>query len=188
VLGTGSLVGVAFSLYLVNHYPLLLIALSPLGRHLVLVAPIVDPFAFVLVGALRRMLFYLASFHLGRALGPLGVPWIEARAARFGRFVRWMQGLFDRASHLVVLGMAGPTVSMLAGASGMRARVFLPLAGIGLILRMLIILGIAEWLREYLEAALVWIDEYWIPGTVVTVALVAFYRWRRRAPVSMMED
>ncbi len=78
VLGTGSMVGVAFSLYLVNHHPLLLVALSPLGRHLLLVAPIVDPLAFVTVTVGRRMLFYLTSFHLGRALGPLGIPWIEA--------------------------------------------------------------------------------------------------------------
>ncbi len=36
-LSTCAMIGVAFSLYLVNHQPLLLIALSPLGRHLVLV-------------------------------------------------------------------------------------------------------------------------------------------------------
>ena len=55
VLGSGSMLGVAFSLYLVNHYPLLLIGLSPLGRHLFLVAPIVHPVAFVGVAVGRRM-------------------------------------------------------------------------------------------------------------------------------------
>jgi membrane protein DedA with SNARE-associated domain len=188
VLGTGSMAGVASSLYLVNHYPLLLIALSPLGRHMILVAPIVDPFAFVAVLVGRRLLFYLASFHLGRALGPLGIPWIEARAARFGRFVRWMERLFARASHAVVLGMAGPTVSVLAGISGMRATVFVPLATLSLVVRALLVLGFAAWIREYIEVALAWIDEYWIPGTVVMVALVAVYRWRRRAPSRVMED
>ncbi len=188
VLGTGSMLGVAFSLYLANHHPLLLIGLSPLGRHLVLVAPVVDPLAFLAVAVGRRMLFYLASFHLGRALGPRGIPWIEARAARFGRFVRWMERLFSRASHAVVLLMAGPTVSALAGISGMRAGVFVPLATLGLVLRALLVLGFAAWIREYIEVALAWIDEYWIPGTVVMVTLVALYRWRRRAPSSVMED
>lgn len=188
VLGTGSMVGVAFSLYLVNHHPLLLVALSPLGRHLLLVAPIVDPLAFVAVAVGRRMLFYLASFHLGRALGPLGIPWIEARAARFGRLVRWMERLFSRASHAVVLLMAGPMVSALAGISGMRAGVFVPLATLSLVLRALLVLGFAAWIREYIEVVLAWIDEYWIPGTVVMVTLVALYRWRRRAPSSVMED
>ncbi len=188
VLGTGSLLGVAFSLYLLNHFPLLLVALSPLGRHLVLVAPIVDPIALTAVLIARRMLFYLASFQLGRALGPFGIPWIEARAARFGRFVRWVERLFSRAPYLVVLLMTGPTVSALAGVSGMRRTVFVPLATLSLVLRMLLVLAFAEWMREYLEIALAWIDQYWIPGTIVMVLLVAVYRWRRRTPLAAFED
>jgi membrane protein DedA with SNARE-associated domain len=188
VLGTGSMLGVAFSLYLVNHHPLLLIAISPLGRHLILVAPIVDPGAFLAVVVGRRLLFYLASFHLGRALGPLGIPWIEARAARFGRFVRWMERLFAKAPHAVVLLMSGPTVSILAGISGMRAAAFVPLATLSLVLRALLVLGLAAWIQEYIEIALVWIDEYWVPGTVLMVALVGVYRWRRRDPSPVIED
>lgn len=188
VLGSGSLIGVAFSLYLVNHFPLLLIAISPLGRHLVLVAPSVHPVAFLLVGVGRRMLFYLASFHLGRALGPIGIPWIEARAARFGKFVRWLERLFSRAPRLVVLCMTGPTVSALAGASGMRTAPYVALASAGLTARMLLVLGFAEWMREPLEALLLWIDAYWVPGTIVMVAGVAIYRWRRRTPIAAMED
>ncbi len=188
VLGSGSLIGVAFSLYLVNHQPLLLIALSPLGRHLVLVAPLVDPVAFVAVAVGRRMLFYLASFYLGRALGPLGIPWIEARAASFGAFVRWLEQLFSRAPRLVVLLLTGPTVSALAGISGMRTAVFLSYATPGLVARMLLVLGFAEWVRAYIEVVLAWIDEYWIPGTLVMIALVGLYRWRRRVPSRVMED
>jgi len=187
-LGSASMVGVASSLYLVNHHPLLLIALSPIGRHLVLVAPIVDPLAFVMVAVLRRMAFYTASFRLGRALGPAGIPWIEARAARFAIFVRWLERLFSRASHLVVLVMAGPTVSALAGVSGMRTIVFAALASTGLVLRMLLILGFAEWVREYIEAILAWIDAHWLPGTAVMLALVLLYRWRRRRPSIVVED
>ena len=56
LLSSASLAGVASWLYLVNHAPLLLIALSPIGRHLILVAPIVDPVSFVFVGVGRRPL------------------------------------------------------------------------------------------------------------------------------------
>jgi hypothetical protein len=181
VLGIGSMVGVAFSLYLVNHYPLLLIALSPLGRHLVLVAPIVDPVAFVGVALVRRMAFYLTAFYLGRALGPGGITWLEERAARFGRFVRWIEALFSRASHLVVLTMTGPTVSALAGISGMRTAFFVPLATLGLVVRLLLVLGFAELLREPIERLLSVIDEYWIPGTAVLATGVAIHQWRRIA-------
>jgi hypothetical protein len=188
VLGSGSLLGVAFSLYLVNHYPLLLVALSPLGRHVVLVAPLADPFALVAVLVGRRMAFYLASFYLGRALGPFGLGWIEARAARFARFVRWMQGLFSRAPHLVVLTMSGPTVSALAGVARMRLGAFVPLAVLSLVVRMMIMLQFASLMRVYIEAILTWVDEYWVPGTLVMVVAVALYRWKRRSPTAIMED
>jgi membrane protein DedA with SNARE-associated domain len=181
VLSTGSLIGVAFSLFLVNEYPLLLIALSPIGRHLILVAPVVAPLAFIAVAVARRMLFYQGCFHLGRALGPTGIVWLEARAARAARLVRWLERLFDRSSHTVVLLMPGPTVSGLAGISGMRARVFVPLAVLGLTFRMLIVLGLAEWLRAPIAALLALIDEYWIPGTIVLVTGIGLHQLRRRA-------
>lgn len=183
VLGSGSIFGVASSLYLVNHYPLLLIALSPIGRHMVLVAPTVDPIAFVAVGVARRMLFYAACFHLGGALGEAAVEWLEARAAWAARFVRWLERLFARASRTVVLCMPGPTVAVIAGSSGMRLPVFLALAAVGTALRMLLYVGFAEMIREPVEALLVWIDRYWIPGTAVLVVGILFYRWRFRAPV-----
>ena len=179
VLSFGSMVGAAFSLYLVNHFPLLLIALSPLGRHMLLVAPIVDPVAFVAVAVSRRMLFYTACFLLGRGLGPSGVQWLEARAARFARFVRFIEGLFSRAPHLVVLVMAGPTVSGLAGMAGIRMVPFLLLATTSLTLRMLFILGFAEMLREPIQRLLAWIDEHWVPGTLVLVLATLIYQWRR---------
>ncbi len=187
-LSTFSLAGVAFSLYLVNHHPLLLVAMSPIGRHLLLAAPTVDPFAFVAVVVARRMLFYLASFHLGRALGPAGITWIESRAVRFGRFVRWLERLFRRASHAIVFFASGPTLSALAGASGMRPRTFAALAAPGLALRAVVVLGIAASVREYIEAVLLWIDAHWVPGTIAMLAIVALYRWRRRTPSPWMED
>jgi hypothetical protein len=179
ILSLGSLAGAASSLYLVRHYPLLLIALSPLGRHLLLVAPIVDPVAFVVVAVLRRLAFYLACFQMGRGLGPSGVEWLEARAARFARFVRWIEGIFGRAPHAVVLLMAGPTVSALSGITGMRTAAFLGLAATSLLMRMLFVLGFAEILREPIQWLLLRIDEYWVPGTVLLVLGALVHQWRR---------
>lgn len=179
VLGSGSMAGVAFSLYLVNHFPLLLVALSPLGRHIVLAAPLVDPLALVLVAVARRLLFYNASYDLGRALGASGIVWLERRAAYFGRWVRWIEQLFGRAPRVVVLVTAGPTISALAGSTGMRQSVFLPLATLSLAFRMLLILGFAELLREQIEELLTLIDAYWKPGTALMIVGVLAYRWYR---------
>jgi hypothetical protein len=188
VLSTGSMIGVSFSLYLVGHYPLLLVALSPLGRHVVLAAPVTNPAALIIVTAVRRMAFYLSCFYLGRALGPAGIPWIEKRAARFAVMVRWVESLFSRAPRLVVLLMVGPTVSALAGVSGMSTRTYSSLAIASLIVRLIAIVALAEWLREYLEIALAWIDEYWLPGTVLMVAGVALYTWRRKPGAALTND
>jgi membrane protein DedA with SNARE-associated domain len=183
-----SLTGATFWLWLVNHQPLLLVAMSPIGRHLLLVAPTVDPYAFVAVVVVRRMLFYLASFHLGRALGPAGISWIEARAARFGRFVRWLERVFQRASYPIVFFFCGPTLSAVAGVSGMAARTFAALAACGLVVRATLVLAVAASVRGYIEIALAWIDDHWIPGTIVMAALVALYLARRRTPSPWMED
>ena len=188
VLGSGSLLGVAFSPYLVTHYPLLLVALSPLGRHLVLAAPVVDPVALTLVITVRRMLFYTACFFVGRAGGPSAIVWIEGQSRAFGRFVRWLETLFARASHAVVLFFVGPTVSMLAGVSRMRPRVFFGLALVGLVARVVVLIGFAELFRPAIEAILAWIERYWLPATIATVLAVAVYRWRRRQPLPLMED
>ncbi len=182
VLGAASMIGVGSSLYLLNHHPLVLIALSPLGRHLLLVAPTVDPLAFIAVAVSRRLVFYLASFQMGRALGPTGVDWLETRSPRTGRFIRWLQAMFARAAHAVVFFFPGPALSTIAGSAGMRARVFAPLVTLGLIFRMVVMIGIAEWLRTPIEQLLEWIDEYWIPGTVLlVVAFGAYHGYTRRS-------
>jgi membrane protein DedA with SNARE-associated domain len=191
VLSAGSMIGVTFWLYLVNHYPLLLIGLSPLGRHLVLVAPVVDPVAFLLVAVVRRLLFYKASYDLGRGLGNAGIVWLENRVAYFARFVRWVEGLFERAPRFVVLVASGPTVSALAGISGMRQSTFVPLAILSLVARMSLMLGFAELLREQIEIVLAWIDEWWQPGTALMVVGMLVYQWirirRKRAAARVSE-
>ena len=178
LLGACSMVGVAFSLYLVNHYPLLLVALSPIGRHLVLAAPNVDPLAFVLVAGGRRLLFYLGSFYLGSALGPTGLLWLEVKMARVARFVRFLERIFERWSYAVLLLTPGPTVSCLAGIARMPLRVYLPLVMVGLVLRMVLVILMASWLREPIEALLELIDAYWVPGTILMVLGVLVYRWK----------
>ena len=181
VLATGSLVGVASSLYLVSHYPLLLIALSPIERHLILVAPLLNPVAFVAVAVTRRVAFCVPCFFLGRAAGRYGLEWLKARAPRSARLIHWIERLFDRASYLVVFLLPGAPASVLAGDAGMRSGVFLALLTAGLVLRMAIILWIGDWLRGPIEAVLAWVRAYWLPGTLLIVAAIALRR-RRSGP------
>jgi membrane protein DedA with SNARE-associated domain len=174
-----STVGRAFSLYLINHYPLLLVAMSPMGSHVLLAAALTDPVVLLAVTTLRRLLFYGATFFLGRALGPFAIQWVEARARSFGRFVRFIERLFAKAPRLVVLAAAGPTVSTLAGMSGMPLATFLALATTGLVVRLWIWIQFADVFSGPIEQLLAWIDEYWVPGTIVLVAIIGLSQWRR---------
>ena len=174
-----STAGRAFSLYLVNHYPLVLVAMSPMGSHVLLAAALTNPVALLAVATARRIVFYTAMFYLGRALGPLAIQWVEARARHFGRFVRFIERWFAKAPRLVVLVAAGPTVSALAGMSGMRLATYLALATVGLAARLWIWIQFADLFREPIEQLLAWIDEYWVPGTIVLVTVLGVSQWRR---------
>jgi membrane protein DedA with SNARE-associated domain len=93
--------------------------------------------------------------------------------------VRFLERLFARAPRLVVLGAAGPTVSALAGMSGMRLSTYLTLATVSLVVRLWIWIEFADFLRGPIERLLEWIDEYWVPGTSVLVAILGVTQWRR---------
>ena len=180
VLGTGSLVGVAVSLYLVEGAPLLLIGLSPRGRHFVLVAPQVDLPAFLAVGTLRRLAFYGACYALGRALGPVALVWLEARSRVFARWVRWTERLFERAGHAVVLLMAGPTTCTLAGIARMNPAVVAGMATVSLVVRLVVYYEFADYFREPIEQLLALIEAGRLPGTAVLVAGIAIWQLRKR--------
>lgn len=176
-----SLLGTAFSLYLANHYPLTLIALSPLSRHLILVAHTVDPVAFVLVGTARSLALFVTSFFLGRALGPSGIRWLQSRAPRAAGFVRWCENLFNKFPVVTVLLLTSPVIGIMAGIAGMRALTFAGLSALALVFRMVLVLVLGDWLQEPIDVVRAWIDAYWLPGTIVLVALIVLRTLRKRA-------
>ncbi len=180
VLGIGSMIGAMSVLYLANHFPLLLIALSPIGRHLILVVPTVHPAAFVAVATLRRLAFYVPCFILGRTLGSTALAWLETRFRGAARFVQWLDRIFQRAQYPAVFFLPGPIMSTIAGNAQMPVATWIPLVACGLVLRMVVVVWFGEWLREPIERRLELFDEYWIPGTIVLVAGTALYQWRRR--------
>jgi len=180
VLGTGSMIGATLVLYLANHFPLLLIALSPIGRHLILVAPTVHPAAFVTVATARRLAFYLPCYFLGRALGATALSWLDTRFRGAARFVGWLDRIFRRAPHPAVFLLLGPIMSTIAGNARMPLGTWVALVASGLAARMLVLVWFGEMLREPIESLLALFDEYWIRGTVVLVTATGLYQWQKR--------
>jgi membrane protein DedA with SNARE-associated domain len=186
VLSVGTWIGVASAPYLAVNYPLALVAISPLSRHVVLVAPIVDPVWLLLVGGARSLTFSAVSYLLGTAMGEPGLVWLDQRAVRTARFVRWLERFFLRWSYFAVIIFPLGVMAGVAGVSRMRPVGFFTCATVGIALRLSLYIWLASSIREPIMALLEFIRAHQLPATAVCVVGVASYqliKWKRRRPV-----
>ena len=187
VLFTAGLVGTAFAPALLVREPKLLIAMSPLFRHLALASGSVELLPFVAIAVTR--LFATDPFHyvIGRKYGPEAVEWVEARSGGAGRLVRAVRRAFARAGLVVLFVSPGPLVCLLAGVARMPLVTFVSVYLLGTAAAVLLIrsFGVAfavklALIREFIAANI-------IALTVISVALVLASvavkrrRWRSRA-------
>ena len=185
VLTIASLVGTAFMPYLLARQPLVLVALSPLFRHLVLAAPRVAPVPFFLVAVPRHFLPDPFVFLLGREFGHLAIEWVEGNSPFTGKIVRGLERLFARVGPVALLISPDVIVSTLAGA----ARVSFPLFVVFNVLGTFITVFVARWFGDVFENSIASIVKYfeahlWLV-TTVSVLLVLFLNWyssRQKGP------
>lgn len=149
VVGT---LGNMFHPALLKNHPLLLVAMEPRNRYLLLVAEKVSFVPFLLVATIRRLvsdpLFYL----LGYLYGESGVRWIERKMADSGGLVRSMERGFAKAAPLMVFLFPGAIVCVLAGATGMNPLLFLVLNVAGTITVVSLLYRFAEFFEGPLGA------------------------------------
>src|SRR5262245_16634286 len=102
MLGVWGLVAAASALaatvapYLLINAPLWLLLLSPLQRHLLLLAPLLDPEIYYVVGFVRRYAMTLLAFAIGYRLSDRATAWIERRWPNLGEQIRRFTALFER--------------------------------------------------------------------------------------------
>jgi membrane protein DedA with SNARE-associated domain len=183
VLAAANFIGIAFSPYLLVEAPLALIALSPLVRHLVVVAPSVDPLAFFGLATLRLFAPDPFMYALGKRYGPRAVSWIEARSLLAGRFARWLERLFARAGPLVLFVWPGPTVCTVAGVFRMPRQRFVALNLAGTLVLVTLVHHFGAAFRSEIELVQAWVRAHLPLLTSVTAGatLVGWILWRRRA-------
>lgn len=171
ILGT---VANALAPQLLKDHPLVLVALEPRNRYLLLTAPRVDLVPYVLFATFRRIASDPIYFALGALYGERAVEWLEHQGGeRSGRVVRWMERWFRRFSHAAVFFFPGLVVCVLAGVSGMRTRVFLALNLTGTIAAVVVLRLFAEQLEGPVGAINEFNDRNAGRLTLVTVGLVA---------------
>lgn len=180
VLMLATSLGAAFAPALLTHAPLWLIAISPLYRHMMLVATRVDFLPFLLVALPSRMLGSLLGYVIGAAYGEPSIVWLTRRSPRMGRMLRVLERWFERAAPLLLFAWPGPLFCALAGAAGMRRWLFLLLSVLGQALQVAIAYRLAEELGPWLEPIVAFVREYTLPTTLLCVlAVLLYYRIRK---------
>jgi membrane protein DedA with SNARE-associated domain len=168
--------GVALAPALLTYSPLLLIALSPLPRHLLLVAPITPLVGFVIVASMRSALAAVIAYGLGASYGDAGVQWARTRYPRLARFINWLERTFLRLGPLALVIAPGPMFSALAGASHMRLSTYLSIQLGAQIGWAIIMHRIGQALSQWIAPILTFFREHVVETTLLCVVALLIYR------------
>ncbi len=173
-------IGNAIHPTLVNDHPLLLIAMEPRNRFLLLVAGQVDFVPFLVVAVLRRMasdpLFYL----LGYLYGDAGVRWMERRMGDEVGFVKTLERWFVKAGPVLVFLFPGLFACVLAGATRMKPAVFLGLNVAGTVTVVTLLYQFAEVFDGPLGAVNRFYGNNGMVLTIVSVGLTVLWLANQR--------
>jgi membrane protein DedA with SNARE-associated domain len=169
---TAGLVGTAFAPALLGRAPLLLVAMSPLFRHLALASPSIDTVPFVVVAMARLFVTDPFMYAIGRQYGDEAIDWVEARSGRAGRIVRTVKRAFGRAALLMLFISPGPLVCMLAGAAKMPVTRFVAVNLAGTLAAVLLIRSFGVAFADGLETVRAFIEANLVALTVGSVMLV----------------
>jgi membrane protein DedA with SNARE-associated domain len=180
VLTLGSFIGVGLAPTLLTYHPLLLIALSPLDRHLVVAATVTPMLPFVIVATARRMLMCTLGFGFGRAYGDEGLLFLQARYPSMRRAIATVERLLRRAAPIVLLLAPWPIICAMAGVTRVRLRLFLAMATLGQLMWTSLTYRLGEALRARIAPMLVFLREHVISTTLACLLAVAVYAWLRR--------
>ena len=172
-------VGDALAPTLLVEHPLLLVAMIPRTRYLVLTAPLVDVVPFFVVGLVRLVLTDPVFFAFGRRYGDVGIRWIERKSGS-PRTVQTAERWFRKASHPIVAVAPNNLVCVLAGATGMRTAPFLVLNLGGTAVRMALVVWVGDVFSDQLLDVTDFVGRYrwWLTG--ISVSLVTISVWRAR--------
>ena len=130
IFAVGTIGNMIHPTLLVNA-PLLLVAMEPRFRYMLLVAPRVELLPFMVIVLVRRLFADPFLFALGRLYGDSGVRWMERQLQDTIGWVRKIERGFGKAAWIFVLLWPGLVVCTLAGATGMRFATFIVLNVVG---------------------------------------------------------
>jgi membrane protein DedA with SNARE-associated domain len=163
----------------VSH-PLLLLALNPRNRNLVLVTNELDAVSYYVVGGIRLLLSDPLAYLIGYFYGDSAIKWIEHRAPTYGELLRTLERWFSKAAYPIVFVAPNFYMCVFAGASGMAVGWFMVLNVAGTFTRLYLVRRVGEAFESPLNDLLDVVRDYQVPLLVISVALVVFSIWNER--------
>lgn len=167
---------------LVTNHPLVLLAMSPKNRFLLLTAPQLDATAFFVVGFVRLVLTDPITYVVGRQYGEQALEWMDGRSgAEPGQnLVRKAERLFSKAAPVFIVVAPSALWCTLAGVGGMRVATFVTCNVAGTVGRLLLFWFAADALAEPLDSVISAIEGAQGPLLAITVTLgLAHLGYRR---------
>lgn len=180
LLFAARLIGVALAPALLERAPVLLFLLAPLGRHLVLISPVLDTASFVTLAIVGYFMIDPFTYMLGREYGQNAVSWIEQRSGVASGWVRWVDRMFRRAAPVVLFISPGPFVNLLAGVAKMPVSLWLPLNLGGTFVTVLIARYFSEALADAIGAIREFVEANVAALTVISIGVVVVSTLLRR--------
>lgn len=174
--------GAAFAPYLAVKYPLVLVALNPWPRHVILVAPHTPLLWLVLVVSVRGLCSCIVAFEVGRHYGPQGIELFEERSPRLASYLRLFERVFAKAAPFFLILSPGPLTSTLAAVSGNSRWATWFLSWLGFVIWTGINYQVGDWLKPWTQPMMAFVARYLIETTIACALLVFGYQWiaRRR--------
>jgi len=165
---------------LIVEHPLLQMFLNPRNRYMILAAATVEAVPFFVIGFLRLVLTDPIGYVLGRQYGDAALTWAGQKMGDEGRFVRQVERVFGKAAPVIILIAPNLYMCILAGASGMKLRVFVTLNVIGTIGRLIIFRIAGHAFEDQLLDLVDWIgrNQKWL--IIISFVVVALQSVRSR--------
>jgi hypothetical protein len=175
-----STLGMAFAPYLAVRCPLLLIALNPWPRHVILVAPHTPMIPLVLIAAFRGLFASILAYEVGVHYGPRGIELFERRSPRLANFLRAFERIFSRAAPLFLFVSPGPMTSTLAAVSGTSRTLTWGISWVGFAFWAWVNYKVGDFLKPWTVPILKFIQSYLLETTIACAVLVLGYQWIAR--------
>lgn len=164
---------------LVKNNPLLLVALEPRNRWIILVADKVSFWPLLIFGTLRRLASDPLFFMLGHLYGDNAVRWAERRFDANTGTVQKIEKVFQKAGPVLVFFFPGALVCVLAGATGMSPLLFFALNVVGTIFTVTVLYHFASVVEGPVDAINGFYGDNFKWLTVVSIVLTGLYVWNQ---------